>query len=174
VYALVITGPPGSGKSTTLEALSDLLYDHDVAHACLDVDALSWAHPGLPPDARLRRVAALASLYRGDGYDLLLVAGSIASPTQRDALVDAVDADDCFVVRLDAPLETLRDRIAAREPAGWSQLGALLERASEMRLAMAALNADLVIDTARLRPGTAAAEIRQRCHRIRRATGDRG
>ena len=65
VNALVITGPPGSGKSATLEALSDLLHDRDVAHACLEVDALSWSHPPISAEAGARHVAALSSLYRG-------------------------------------------------------------------------------------------------------------
>lgn len=163
VNALVITGPPGSGKSKTLEALSDLLHDRDVAHACLEVDALSWAHPPISAEAGARHVAALSSLYRDEGYDLLLVAGPLASPGRRAALVDAVGADELFVVRLDASEETLRARIVAREPAGWSQLGRLLERASEMRPVMASVSADLALDTARLDPGAAALEIAERC-----------
>ena len=161
--ALVITGPPGSGKSTTLEALSDLLHDQDVAHACLEVDALTWAHPPISAEAGARHVAALCSLYRDEGYDLLLVAGPLATPGQRAALLDAVGADELFVVRLDASEETLRARIVAREPAGWSQLGRLLERAREMRPAMASVNADLALDTARLDPSAAALEIAEQC-----------
>lgn len=166
MYALLITGPPGSGKSATLEALSDGLHDQDIAHACLDADALSWAHPAVSPEAQTRHVGVLASLYRDDGYDLLLVAGPIASATERDVLIHALAADDCFVVRLDASQETLRDRIVAREPAGWSQLGRLLERAGEMSTVMASLNADLVLDTTCVEPAAAAEAIGKACPRL--------
>ena len=166
MYALLITGPPGSGKSATLEALSDRLHDQDIAHACLDADALSWAHPAVSSEAQTRHVGALSSLYRDEGYDLLLVAGPIASATERDVLAHALAADDCFVVRLDASHETLRDRIVAREPAGWSQLGRLLERAGEMSTVMASLHADLVLDTTRIEPAAVAERISKTCPRL--------
>jgi adenylylsulfate kinase-like enzyme len=166
VYALLITGPPGSGKSTTLEALSDRLHDQDIAHACLDADALSWAHPAVSPAAQARHVSALSSLYRDEGYDLLLVAGPIASAAERDVLIHALGADDSFVVRLDASGETLHERIVAREPAGWSHLGRLLKRAGEMSTAMASLSADLALDTTRTEPAAAAARISKACPRL--------
>jgi adenylylsulfate kinase-like enzyme len=174
VYALVITGAPGSGKSRTLEALSDQLYDDDIAHACLDVDALSWAHPALPTETHTRHIAALADLYCGEGYDLLLVAAAIPSAPEREALIDALGSGDHFVVRLDAPEEVLHHRISEREPAGWSQLGRLLDRASQMHRIMEATDADLVLDTERTEPQSAASEIRRACPRLRDRTSGRG
>jgi hypothetical protein len=166
VYALVITGAPGSGKSATLEALSDWLHDHDVAHACIDADALGWAHPALPAATHLRHLAVLSDLYREARYDLLLIAAAVPSTAARDKLVDAVAADEHFLVRLDAPEYVLHQRISDREPAGWSQLGRLLDRATRMGDALAALDADLVVDTERLEPGAAAAAISRACPRL--------
>jgi hypothetical protein len=167
VYVLVITGAPGSGKSATLEALSDRLHDRDVAHACIDADALGWAHPALPAAAHLRHLAALSDLYREARYDLLLVAAAVPSPSARDKLIDAVAADDHFLVRLEASEYALHRRISEREPAGWSQLGRLLHRATRMHQAMAALDADFILDTDRLEPGAAAAAIARACPRLR-------
>ena len=118
MYALLITGPPGSGKSTTLEALSDRLHDQDIAPTPTPYGRT----PAVSLEAQTRHLGALSSLYRDEGYDLLLVAGPIASATERDVLIHALAADDCFVVRLDASQETLRDRIVARaaRPAGLS------------------------------------------------------
>jgi GTPase SAR1 family protein len=166
VYAVVITGAPGSGKSTTLEALSDRLHDDEVPHACIDADALSWAHPAPSADARIEHVAALARLYADEGHDLLLLAAGIAATAELEALIRGVQADAAFVVRLLASPETLRNRITAREPAGWSQLSGLLDRAREIGAATAAMHADLVIDTERTRPPAAAAEISARCSRL--------
>jgi chloramphenicol 3-O-phosphotransferase len=166
VYAVIVTGAPGSGKSSTLEALSDRLHDEDVAHACIDADAVGWAHPALPATTHLRHVAALAGLYRVARYDLLLVGAAISSAPERDALVDALAADEHFLVRLDAAEGVLQRRIREREPPGWSQLRHLLDRASRMHELMAALEADLAIDTERLPPAVAALEICRACARL--------
>jgi len=47
VFAVVITGPPGAGKSSLLTALVDALSDDDIAHAAVDVESLVWTHPAL-------------------------------------------------------------------------------------------------------------------------------
>jgi chloramphenicol 3-O-phosphotransferase len=166
VYAVVITGAPGSGKSSTLEALSDRLYEADVGHACIDADALAWAHPSLPPATHLRHVAALANLYREAWYELLLLAASVAGAEERSALAGAIAADAYFLVRLEAPEEVLHRRIRGREPAGWSQLDRLLDRASRMHRMIAMLEADLVIDTEAQSPAAAAREICLACPRL--------
>jgi hypothetical protein len=124
---------PARGKSSALEALSDRLYDADVGHACIDADALAWAHPSLPPATHLRHVAALAGLYREARYELLLLAALIAGAADRSALAGAIAPDAHFLVRLDAPEELLHRRIREREPDGWSQLDRLLDRASRMQ-----------------------------------------
>jgi adenylylsulfate kinase-like enzyme len=64
VFALLLTGPPGAGKSTALEALSDGLHDDDIRHAALDADAICWAHPHLTPEERLRHLRTISALYR--------------------------------------------------------------------------------------------------------------
>jgi Ni2+-binding GTPase involved in maturation of urease and hydrogenase len=44
---ILITGPPGSGKTSVLTALADALSDDDVPHAALEVEAVAWTHPPL-------------------------------------------------------------------------------------------------------------------------------
>jgi Ni2+-binding GTPase involved in maturation of urease and hydrogenase len=46
VFAVVITGPPGAGKTSVLSALVDALSDDDIAHAAVEVEMLVWTHPG--------------------------------------------------------------------------------------------------------------------------------
>ena len=36
MFVLVLTGPPGAGKTSVLEALSDALVVEDVRHAVID------------------------------------------------------------------------------------------------------------------------------------------
>ena len=50
MFALVLTGPPGAGKTSVLEALTDALSAEDVRHATVEVEALTSAHPPLDDD----------------------------------------------------------------------------------------------------------------------------
>lgn len=166
MFAVVLTGPPGVGKSAALEALTDALHDDDLRHASIEVEAVAWAHPGLTKDQRLRHVEAVSRLYREEGFDLLLVAAPVASCAELNDLLAALGADDHFLVRFDASDATLRRRLVNREPPGWSQLDKLLKRSQEMRLAMASLVADLTIDTEHTTPIDAICQIRGACDRI--------
>jgi Ni2+-binding GTPase involved in maturation of urease and hydrogenase len=47
MFTLVLTGPPGAGKTSVLEALSDALTADDIGHAAIEVEALTSAHPPL-------------------------------------------------------------------------------------------------------------------------------
>ena len=79
-FAVAVTGPPGSGKTVTLTALSDALVKDGIAHAAVDVDEVAWAYPY--PDLAQRceqspRVCCAA--HRSAGSELLLVAEVIES-----------------------------------------------------------------------------------------------
>jgi hypothetical protein len=133
------------------------------------MDAISWACPDLTFPQRLGHLQAISALYREEGYDLLMVSTPVTSVAERDGLLAALDADDHFLVRLDAPEATLRERITAREPLGWSQLDDLLQRSREMRAAVAAMSGvHLVLDTGLLRRAEVAARIRSACPRLSR------
>ena len=130
--AVLITGPPGAGKTSVLTALVDLLSDDDVAHAALEVEAVVWTHPALDDDARLRHVRVNCALLRKAGAELLLVGDTIESEAELARLVAAIGADTTFVVRLHAGPDTLAERIIASEPPRWSGLAGLVEHARTM------------------------------------------
>ena len=130
--AVLVTGPPGSGKTSVLTALVDALSDDDVPHAALEVEAVVRTHPALADDARLRHVRVNCALLRKAGAELLLVGDTIESEAELAALREAVGADECFVVRLRAEPDTLAERIIAREPPHWSGLAELVEHARTM------------------------------------------
>ena len=55
MFAVIVTGPPGAGKTVTLTALSGALAGDEVAHAAVDVDEVAWAYlPAVEIAARIR------------------------------------------------------------------------------------------------------------------------
>jgi hypothetical protein len=140
VFAVVVTGPPGSGKTVTLTALSDALVKDRVAHAAVDVDEVAWAYPYPDLAQRCEHLRVWAAAQRGAGHQTLLVAEVIESPGHLGDVLDSLGVDDHLLVRLDAALETLRQRVMAREPAGWAGLDWLLEETPGLQVALVELD----------------------------------
>jgi broad-specificity NMP kinase len=162
VFTVLITGPPGVGKTSVLTALVDALTDDDVAHAAIELETLAWTHPALSDERWLGYVRTTCDLYRAAGHRLLLVAETLETDEDRARLLDAVDADDSFLVRLEAQPATLVERIIEREPETWSGLADLVEHTQELALTMPALSAvDLVVSTEGQRPEDVARRIRE-------------
>jgi nucleoside-triphosphatase THEP1 len=140
VIAIVITGAPGAGKSSTLTALTDLLGDAGVAHVAVEVDELSRGHPWRDGRRHLRALAA--------GTDLLLVAATVESPAYLRDLLGAIGCDSHLLVRLHARPETLVRRIRERETIPWSGLGAMIDRTPALQQAILTLpGAHLTLDS---------------------------
>ncbi len=140
MFGVLVTGPPGVGKTSVLPALVDALSDDDVAHAAVEVEMLGWTHPSLSAEQRLQHVATLCALYRDAGHRLVLVAETIETDKELARLFDAAGADEYFVVRLEAEPATLIERLIEREPEGWSGLCKLVEHAQELAVSMPTLD----------------------------------
>ena len=139
MFALVITGPPGAGKTEVLTTLSDLLVADDIRHVSVEVEALTAAHPPLEDDQWAAPVRAVCSLYRRFGYELLLVTATVESQQDLDAVLAAIGADEHAVIRLEADASTLRRRIIEREPDDWLGLDELLAAAGRLGPVIAGL-----------------------------------
>jgi predicted kinase len=161
VFALVLIGPPGAGKTSVPEALSDALVDDDLRHATIETEALTSAHPALDDEAWFVHVRAACALYRKHGFAVLLVAATVESDADLRGLLAAVAAEEHVVVRLEAEPATLAERIAAREPPGWSGLEALIEASARLTPVVAGLaGVALALSTDGQRAGVVAARIR--------------
>jgi len=151
VFAVVVTGPPGSGKTVTLTALSDALVKDDVAHAAVDVDEVAWAYPYPDLAERCEHLRVWAAAHRRAGRHTLLVAEVIESQAHLGDVLVSLGVDDHLLVRLDAPLETLQQRVMARESPDWAGLDWLLEETPGLQLALADLpGVHAVLDSATL------------------------
>jgi hypothetical protein len=174
VFALVLTGAPGAGKTAVLEALSDQLVVEDVRHALVETESLTSAHPPLDDDQWFEPIQAVCGLYRRFGYPLLLVAFTVESGADLRRLLAAVGADEHAVVRLEAEPETLSRRIVEREPDGWSGLDELLAASARLRTVIAGIDGvALALSTEGQRPPVIAERIRDAFpHVLRLASGE--
>ncbi len=159
MLAVVITGPPGAGKTTVAEALHDTLGERGTANALVEADELARAYPPLPRDRQVALIGAAAAAYREAGHELLFVTDTLETDEWRLQLLDALDADRTVVVRLEAEPDTLARRVVEREP-HWSGAPALAAHARELAVQMRELrDVALVLSTEDARAEDVAAAI---------------
>jgi broad-specificity NMP kinase len=157
---VLLTGPPGAGKTTVLTALTDLLQAEDVRHAAVEVEALALVHPLPDDDAAFAHLKFVADSFRRRGYPWLLVSATVEDSPYLQRLLDALPSDDVLLVRLEAPTELLRERLTRREPPEWAGLPRLLEAADTLATSIAALpGVDLVFSTVDTDPRRVAVAI---------------
>ena len=161
MFVVLVTGPPGSGKTATLTALLDALAESKIPHAGVDVDELSWAFPFPDLSQRCEHLRAWRNSHARAGASLLIVAEVIESPAHLADVLAALGADEHTVVSLQADLATLRARIIEREPDGWFGLGHLLGETERLAASTNSLgDVHLVFDTTHSSAGEVASAIR--------------
>jgi len=164
----VITGPPGAGKSEVAASLHDSLGESGVDAALVEADEIGRSHPPLERTRSAEHLRMLADSYREFGCTILIVTATIEDDAHRREILAAAGADGHLLVRLEADPITLRDRILAREPAGWQGLPDLLNASRQLAEAMPALpGVDIVLGTEDARPAEVAGRIEERLGRPR-------
>ncbi len=135
-HALLITGPPGAGKSSTLNRLSTLLEIHGVRHGAVEADELSRGWP-YPAEAEWeKRLAFVCEDMRRDARDLLLVVATVEDAAMLARVVAAIGGHHTTVLALTAPAEIVAARVAAREPDDWPGKADLEAHAARLALAI--------------------------------------
>lgn len=158
---MVIIGAPAAGKTTTLTALMGLLEAEELRFAAIEVEAVALAHPWIDDDTALDHVSYLAASFRRHDYPLLLVSATIENAEYLLRLREALAASALLLVRLDAPVALLQERLRHREPADWVGLPRLLDAAASLAESTAQLpHVDLVLSTERASPRDVAGAIR--------------
>jgi len=160
MFALVITGAPGAGKSEVGSYVHDLLGDAGVDAAMAEVDSLERSYPAIDRERSLSHLRMLAESYREVGSEVLIVSATVEDDDYRTDLLAAVGAEDHLLVLLEADPETMRERILDREPPGWSGLPDLLNASRSLADSMQLLDGiDVTISTEDRQPNDVAAEI---------------
>ncbi len=160
MFALVITGPPGAGKTEVAASLHDSLGEAGIDTALVEIDALERSHPPIDRRRSLSHLAVMASSYRDIGAELFVITATIEDDAHREAVFEAVGADATMLVRLEADPQTLRERLLAREAPGWGGLPDLLNASRRLATTMEELGGvDLVLSTEDRQPGELATSI---------------
>jgi broad-specificity NMP kinase len=165
VFALLLTGPPGAGKSEVATALHDSLGDTGISNALVEVDQLERCHPPLSRELAIAHLALLSGSLRAAGYDLLLITATVEDDAYAEAVLDAAGTEEHLFVRLEAGTDTLERRLLAREPQGWSGLTALIESSRRLAESMRSLSGvTLVLSTEGEEPEQVATRLRAALH----------
>jgi adenylylsulfate kinase len=154
---LLLNGACGVGKTTLAEALSDLLNLRNIAHAVMDIDALSKVFPR-PSSDRFGSAIALVNLRTllpNLGTRPLILARVIETDADLHALRSALAPCRITHVLLRADLATLYGRLQRRE-AG-TNLEWHCNRAAALDASLSfGPSPDLTLDTGDLDPEQAA------------------
>jgi cytidylate kinase len=160
--AVVLTGAPGTGKSSVLDKLATLLEIDGVKFGALESEQLGWGSPWLYGEPRLRQLRAVVDLQRQAGRRRFLIAATTETTEELAAIRDAIAVDQVVSVLLCAPARVVAARIAAREPDAWPGKQRLIEHARHLAVSMRDLaGVDIRIDTADREAGDVAVELRE-------------
>jgi hypothetical protein len=122
--AVLVTGVYGSGKTSAVEEIADVLEERGVQYAALDLDWLGWFDPGIPNDdheagwpVKLKNVDAVVGNYYDAGVRRFALAGSIGTSGKLSQLGAALGMS-MTVVRLTVPIEEIERRLSSYLTAG--------------------------------------------------------
>ncbi|XGU18496.1 hypothetical protein ACETU7_22225 [Rhodococcus sp. 3Y1] len=93
MFVLLLTGPPGAGKSSVLTALHDRLGEAGVSNAMIEVDELERCYPPLGTERAIAHVGMLCASYREAGYELLFLTATVEDDDYGRALLAATGAE---------------------------------------------------------------------------------
>lgn len=165
-YAFVITGPVGSGKTSVMAALTELLEKHNKPSAGIDMDHLRWFFPKQPGDpfggnVGRQNLGFIAANYRTLGIPVLAIADVIENEEGRQRMIETLPDFDLQVIRLRVPMELIERRLRERESHETIQW--YLNRAPELERIMDAQNVgDVIIEVGERIAAEVAVEIARR------------
>jgi hypothetical protein len=146
--AIVITGAPGSGKSSVAQAFTTLLDNAGIEHGAIESEQLAWGAPWLTDAQAHEQLAAICRLQRGYGRRLFVVVATTETQEDLDSLLAAIGAERTLVACLHASGGVCAARVLEREPERWAGRDALAAHARSLAEVIPALpGVDVVLHT---------------------------
>ena len=121
--AVLVTGTFGSGKTTVVAEMAELIERREFRYAALDLDWLAWGWPGDDESEMsefrlmLENLELVVANYLRRGNDRFLLAHAIRTAEQMAMLRSALPMP-LRVVRLTVPIEEIRRRAASDTTTG--------------------------------------------------------
>lgn len=160
--ALILTGPPGAGKSSVLDALSTLLEIDEIPFGAIETEELARGWPWVTSEQWLPQLASASEFQRRAGRHLVLVVATTETEHELRAVIEAVNADQAIVVCLTAPPEMAARRVAGREPDSWPGKSYLIEHARKLAVEIPSLpGIDAALSTCDRESEEVAAELKE-------------
>lgn len=148
--AVLVTGVYGTGKTTAVEEMADMLDEAGVPFAAFDLDWLAWAnvddHGPASHRLMMANVRDVVANARAAGMTRFLFAGSLDDPVHAADLGVAA-AMPIRVVRLTAPIDVIARRLAPSPTTG--RQGNIATARAAVAAANAGVPGDLTVDSNR-------------------------
>lgn len=117
---LIITGPVGAGKTSSGEAVFDLLSAAKTPSAVIDFDWLTAAYPAPAGDRfnfslGIKNLRSIIPNYISLGIKLFIIPVVVESKDEIEEFKGLIEGTDIFVIRLTAKASTLHKRLDRRE-----------------------------------------------------------
>lgn len=170
---MFLNGTVGAGKSTVAEAVARALSDDGVPNAVIDLDwlRLAWPAPAGDPFSQqlaLANLTAVVPNFLAEGTKVLILAGVIEEAGDRCRYERALRGNPLLIVRLEAPLAVVHQRLRSRHDPHDPALDWHLHRAGELQdILQAAGLDDAVVNTGKLEVKQAAAAVLELFHQWR-------
>jgi hypothetical protein len=118
--AILLTGTVGSGKTTVLLELGEVLDELEGPYALVDLDWLAWVKPAADSgvgvhDVLVENLRSAYATFTRAGVQQLVLARHVQDAAELAAIRDALRGAQLFVVRLIVPADVLEQRIRARD-----------------------------------------------------------
>lgn len=114
VELLILHGPPGAGKTSVAQTMSEILRQRDIANAVIDMDYLAKIYPRKHIGIMYKNLASIWPNYEAIG-GIKIIIPTYMQVGEYEIITEAAPAKSTQVCEVLAPTSVLEERIKERE-----------------------------------------------------------